>query len=65
LALPQLALTFLPYQFLISISAVRAVGRELRRQNNWEKTIHLGAHRLAPKSPITDIGLNLPEAIGA
>jgi cellulose synthase/poly-beta-1,6-N-acetylglucosamine synthase-like glycosyltransferase len=47
-ALLSLPLTFLPYQFLISVSAVRALGRELRRKNNWEKTAHLGAHRLAP-----------------
>jgi hypothetical protein len=47
-ALLALPLTFLAYQFLISLSAVRAVGRELRQQNNWEKTAHVGAHRLAP-----------------
>lgn len=36
---------FLPYQFLLSISAVRAVYREFRGLTNWEKTAHTGAHR--------------------
>ena len=40
-----MAVTFLPFQLLIGISAVRAVYRELRKQNNWEKTEHIGAHR--------------------
>lgn len=36
---------FLPYQAMLSVSAIRAVYRELRRRNNWEKTTHIGAHR--------------------
>jgi cellulose synthase/poly-beta-1,6-N-acetylglucosamine synthase-like glycosyltransferase len=40
-----LVLGFLPYQFLLSISAVRAVYREFRGMTNWEKTAHTGAHR--------------------
>jgi cellulose synthase/poly-beta-1,6-N-acetylglucosamine synthase-like glycosyltransferase len=36
---------FLPFQGLLGMSAVRGVYRELRGQNNWEKTAHLGAHR--------------------
>jgi cellulose synthase/poly-beta-1,6-N-acetylglucosamine synthase-like glycosyltransferase/putative flippase GtrA len=40
-----MALTFLPYQWLLGLSAVRAVARELRRENSWEKTAHTGAHR--------------------
>lgn len=42
-----MACTFLPYQFLLGISAIRAVLREMRKQNNWEKTKHMGAHRQA------------------
>jgi glycosyltransferase XagB len=41
----SMALTFLPFQWLLSISALRGVYRELRSQRNWEKTTHLGAHR--------------------
>ncbi len=45
LNLVSLAVTFLPYQLLLGISALRGVCRELLRQNNWEKTSHVGAHR--------------------
>jgi GAF domain len=41
----RLALGFLPYQFLLSISALRAVLREYRGATNWEKTAHSGVHR--------------------
>jgi len=40
---------FLPYQALLSAGAIRAVWRELRRQTNWEKTEHTGAHRAPAK----------------
>jgi cellulose synthase/poly-beta-1,6-N-acetylglucosamine synthase-like glycosyltransferase len=36
---------YMPYQWLLSYAAVRAVWRQLRGMNNWEKTVHLGAHR--------------------
>jgi cellulose synthase/poly-beta-1,6-N-acetylglucosamine synthase-like glycosyltransferase len=42
-----MAITFLPFQWLLGISAVRAAIRELRSQRNWEKTAHVGAHRRA------------------
>jgi cellulose synthase/poly-beta-1,6-N-acetylglucosamine synthase-like glycosyltransferase len=47
----SMALTFLPFQWLLGISAVRVVYRELRQQNNWEKTAHLGAHRQTEVAP--------------
>lgn len=40
-----IALTFLPYQWLLGFSALRAVYRQARKQGNWEKTAHVGAHR--------------------
>jgi GAF domain len=43
--LVRLAVGFLPYQFLLSISALRAVLREYRGATNWEKTAHSGVHR--------------------
>lgn len=43
---PEMAMTFLPFQLLMGISAVRAVVREMRRESNWEKTAHVGAHRV-------------------
>jgi hypothetical protein len=38
---------FMPYQMLLSFGAVRAIYREFRGMNNWEKTEHTGAHRHA------------------
>jgi cellulose synthase/poly-beta-1,6-N-acetylglucosamine synthase-like glycosyltransferase len=42
----KMAVTFVPFQALMGISAIRAVYREARRMNNWEKTDHVGAHRV-------------------
>jgi len=41
----SMAVTFIPFQILMGVSAVRAVFRELSGQYNWEKTLHVGAHR--------------------
>jgi cellulose synthase/poly-beta-1,6-N-acetylglucosamine synthase-like glycosyltransferase len=41
-----MAVTYLPYQWILSYASVRATVRELRGINNWEKTAHVGAHRL-------------------
>jgi hypothetical protein len=45
-----LLVTYLPYQWLLCYAAFRAVARQLRGINVWEKTDHTGAHRrsLAP-----------------
>lgn len=43
-----MALTYLPYQWLLSYAAFRAVWRLLWGFNNWEKTAHVGAHRRVP-----------------
>jgi len=37
--------TYLPYQWLLGLSALRSVYRQLRQENGWEKTEHVGAHR--------------------
>ena len=39
------SLGFLPYQGVMYVSALRAIGRELYGIKNWEKTAHLGTHR--------------------
>jgi hypothetical protein len=41
-----LTLAYLPYQWLLGLAALRAVWRHLRGLNNWEKTRHVGAHRV-------------------
>jgi cellulose synthase/poly-beta-1,6-N-acetylglucosamine synthase-like glycosyltransferase len=41
----RLLVAFLPYQWLLSFGAFRAVWRQLRGINSWEKTRHIGAHR--------------------
>jgi len=46
LTLPfAMIVTFVPFQWLLGLSAIRAAYRELLRRNDWEKTGHLGAHR--------------------
>ncbi len=40
-----LLLAFFPYQWLLSIGALRAVYRALKGSTNWEKTTHIGQHR--------------------
>jgi len=40
-----LMLAFFPYQWLLSIGALRAVYRSIRGSTNWEKTTHIGQHR--------------------
>jgi cellulose synthase/poly-beta-1,6-N-acetylglucosamine synthase-like glycosyltransferase len=37
---------FVPFQWLIGISALRAIFREARGHGNWEKTAHGGLHRV-------------------
>jgi cellulose synthase/poly-beta-1,6-N-acetylglucosamine synthase-like glycosyltransferase len=43
--LPQIAATYLIYQWLIAFSAVRATVRQALGRGEWEKTEHQGAHR--------------------
>ena len=40
-----MAVTYLPYQWVLCYAALRATLRHLRGINNWEKTQHVGAHR--------------------
>ena len=40
-----MALSYLPYQWVLSYAAMRAALRQMRGINNWEKTQHVGAHR--------------------
>lgn len=44
-AVLSLAIAWFPYQMLICYAALRAVRRQIRGLNNWEKTQHIGAHR--------------------
>lgn len=46
-----LVITFLPYQGLLMVSAVRALLREIRGSRGWEKTAHAGRHRLGTQDP--------------
>ena len=52
LDLVRYALGFVPYQFLLSISALRAVFREFKGANDWEKTAHSGVHRAPAEAKI-------------
>lgn len=41
----KVLLTFVPYQMLLSFSAIRATYRFVINRNTWEKTMHSNAHR--------------------
>ncbi|WP_253907891.1 glycosyltransferase [Arthrobacter sp. H20] len=41
----RLVLGTFPYQVFLAAAAVRAVWRQIRGENSWEKTEHTGAHR--------------------
>ncbi|MFL5828329.1 MAG: glycosyltransferase [Solirubrobacteraceae bacterium] len=50
--LARMPLTYLPYQWLLAFSALRATVRHLRGESEWEKTAHTGAHRRGiPSAP--------------
>lgn len=41
----KIIIIFFPYQLLLMISALRAMGRFTLNTNTWEKTLHINAHR--------------------
>ncbi len=41
-----MAAAYLPYQWVLAYAALRAMLRQLRGVTNWEKTKHVGAHRV-------------------
>jgi hypothetical protein len=50
----KMALTWFPYQMVLSYAAGRALYRQLKGTTNWEKTAHVGAHRTEPE--LTNVG---------
>jgi cellulose synthase/poly-beta-1,6-N-acetylglucosamine synthase-like glycosyltransferase len=71
----RLVLGLLAYQFLLAYAAVRAVARQARGVQGWEKTVHLGQHLGQPAdaaaksetavsktAPGVAIGKTVPEA---
>ena len=48
----RMPFTFLPYQWLLGYSALRAVVRHVVGRGEWEKTEHVGAHRRLARSPV-------------
>ncbi len=49
--LMRMPFTYLPYQWLIAFSALRATVRHVRGLGEWEKTEHRGAHRGVAAQP--------------
>jgi glycosyltransferase XagB len=41
----KIILSFIPYQFVLTVAAFRALYRELKGVTNWEKTAHANIHR--------------------
>ena len=48
--LAQLFAGYMPYQWLLGYAAMRALWRQLRGDGSWEKTVHIGAHRLTTRN---------------
>ncbi len=42
----RMAGAYLPYQWVLAYAALRAMVRQIRGVTNWEKTKHIGAHRI-------------------
>ncbi len=60
----KMALTWLPYQLVLSYAALRAFRRQLAGRGEWEKTQHIGAHRTSVGAigEHTDVHTNEPAA---
>ncbi|GAB3857514.1 glycosyltransferase family protein [Dactylosporangium cerinum] len=53
----KMAITWFPYQMVLSYAAARALWRQVRGERNWEKTAHVGAHRTAAETAeLTNVG---------
>jgi cellulose synthase/poly-beta-1,6-N-acetylglucosamine synthase-like glycosyltransferase len=50
MAMVQLLVAYMPFQWMLGYAAMRAVWRQVRGEGGWEKTVHTGAHRLAAES---------------
>lgn len=48
---------YLPYQWLLGYAALRAVWRQARGVHTWEKTTHVGAHRIG------EVAASMPQTI--
>lgn len=53
----RLILGTFPYQVFLAAAAVRAVYRQMRGENSWEKTEHTGAHRTTFDAPLPERAL--------
>jgi cellulose synthase/poly-beta-1,6-N-acetylglucosamine synthase-like glycosyltransferase len=52
LRLALLPALYLPYNWVLSYAALRAVLRHVRGARNWEKTPHTGVHRMSAPDPL-------------
>jgi cellulose synthase/poly-beta-1,6-N-acetylglucosamine synthase-like glycosyltransferase len=55
MAAVRLAMAWTPYQLVLAYAALRAVRRQMRGINTWEKTQHVGAHRGALNGMTTEL----------
>ena len=51
----RMAFAWIPYQLVLAYAAGRAVVRQMRGINNWEKTAHVGAHRGPSSEPTENV----------
>jgi cellulose synthase/poly-beta-1,6-N-acetylglucosamine synthase-like glycosyltransferase len=58
----HLLVTFFPYMWVLGFASLRAVWREAHGLTNWEKTVHVGAHRQPRLAGHAEIPADLPLA---
>jgi cellulose synthase/poly-beta-1,6-N-acetylglucosamine synthase-like glycosyltransferase len=58
----HLLVTFFPYMWVLGFASLRAIWRETRGLNNWEKTVHVGAHRHPRLAGQVEVPADLPLA---
>ena len=60
----SLLAAYIPYQIMLNYAALRAAWRQMRGNNTWEKTAHVGAHRVAAAVRGRGTLLEVEEAAG-
>ena len=59
----RMAFMWIPYQLVLSYAALRALRRLLAGRGEWEKTQHIGAHRVNTDGAVPDTAKDTAENV--